>query len=93
MLRNMIVHMHKPSTRAGRLAHSALVAYQGAGLGLAVLVMVGCLVGIPLLGALGAQKALVRPAAASVCKDHPPIVLVSSCTPHQFRCAAVRVCA
>ena len=60
MLHNMILHMHKPQTRAGRASQCLLAAYQGAGLVFAALVMVGCLVGIPLLGIVGTREALVR---------------------------------
>ncbi len=60
MLHTMIVHMHKPNTRAGRLAQCGLATYQLGGVLLAALVILACLVGIPVLGSTGTHEALVR---------------------------------
>ena len=44
----------------GRAARWGLAVYRVGGLVLAALVVVGCLLGMPLLGTIGAHKALVR---------------------------------
>ncbi len=75
MLHNLAESMHKPSARAERLGKCGVAAYQAAGLLLAAMIILGCLVGIPVLGTVGTREALVSaplPPPPSACRNSPP---------------------